>query len=118
MPRSSGGAFPGPGTRAQGGCLLTYGGVDDTGGTSDKDSGMEAHISLMGLLEGLHDPRRVQGKRHPLPALLALAVVAQRAGMTSSEAIVHYGKERGWGSLPLLGFTTRWGLGEATSSRV
>ena len=49
---------------------------------------MEAHVSLMELLEGLHDPRRAQGKRHPLPALLALAVVAMLAGMTSYEAIV------------------------------
>jgi hypothetical protein len=79
---------------------------------------MEAHASLMELLEGLHDPRRAQGKRHPLPALLALAVVAMLAGMTSYEAIVQYGKERGWEFLQLLGFTTKWGLCKATYSRV
>jgi DDE family transposase len=79
---------------------------------------MEAHISLMELLEGLHDPRRAQGKRHPLPALLALAVVAMLAGMTSYEAIVDYGKKRGWEFLKLLGFTTKWGLCKATYSRV
>jgi hypothetical protein len=79
---------------------------------------MEAHASLMELLEGLHDPRRAQGKRHPLPALLALAVVAMLAGMTSYEAIVQYGKERGWEFLRLLGFTTKWGLCKATYSRV
>ncbi len=79
---------------------------------------MEAQLSLMELLEGLHDPRRAQGKRHPLPALMGLAVVGMLAGMTSDEAIVQYGKERGWDFLQLLGFTTRWGLGKATYSRV
>jgi predicted transposase YbfD/YdcC len=79
---------------------------------------MEAQLSLMGLLEGLHDPRRAQGKRHPLPALLGLAVVGMLAGMTSYEAIVQYGKERGWDFLQHLGFTTRRGLCKATYSRV
>jgi DDE_Tnp_1-associated/Transposase DDE domain len=79
---------------------------------------MEAHTSLMELPEGLHDPRCAQGKRHPLPALLGLAVVAMLAGMTSYAAIVPYGKERGWEFLQLLGFTTRWGLCKATYSRV
>jgi len=79
---------------------------------------MEAQLSLMELLEGLHDPRRAQGKRHPLPALMGLAVVGMLAGMTSYEAIVQYGKERGWDFLQLLGFTTRWGLCKATYSRV
>ena len=79
---------------------------------------MEARISLMELLEGIHDPRRARGKRHPLPALLGLAVVAMLAGMTSYEAIVQYGKERGWEFLQHLGFTTRWGLCKATYSRV
>jgi hypothetical protein len=79
---------------------------------------MEAHASLMELLEDIHDPRHARGKRHPLPALLGLAVVAMLAGMTSSEAIVQDGKERGWEFLRHLGFTTRWGLCKATSSRV
>lgn len=79
---------------------------------------MEAPISLMELLQGVHDPRCARGKRHPLPALLGLAVVAMLAGMTSYEAIVQYGKERGWDFLRHLGFTTRWGLCKATYSRV
>jgi hypothetical protein len=79
---------------------------------------MEADATLMELLEGLHDPRSARGKRHPLPALLGLAVVAMLAGMTSYEAIVQYGKERGWEFLKLLGFTTQWGLCKATYSRV
>jgi DDE_Tnp_1-associated len=79
---------------------------------------MEARISLMELLEGIHDPRHARGKRHPLPALLNLAVVAMLAGMSSYEAIVQYAKERGWEFLKLLGFTTRKGLCKATYSRV
>jgi DDE_Tnp_1-associated/Transposase DDE domain len=79
---------------------------------------MEARISLMELLEDIHDPRHARGKRHPLPALLGLAVVAMLAGMTGYEAIVQYGKERGWEFLQQLGFTTRWGLCKATYSRV
>ena len=79
---------------------------------------MEAQASLMELLEGLHDPRRAQGKRHPLPALLGLAVVALLAGQAGYEAIVQYGKERGWPFLQALGFTRRRGLCKATYSRV
>jgi DDE_Tnp_1-associated/Transposase DDE domain len=79
---------------------------------------MEANASLMELFEGIQDPRSTRGKRHPLPALLALAVVATLAGMTSYEAIAQYGKERGWGFLQLLGFTRRRGLCKATYSRV
>ena len=79
---------------------------------------MEANTTLMELLEGLHDPRAAKGKRHPLPALLALAVVAMLAGMTSYEAIVQYGQERGGEFLRLLGFTRRRGLCKATYSRV
>jgi hypothetical protein len=79
---------------------------------------MEVDASLMELLEGIHDPRGARGKRHSLPALLALAVVALLAGMTSYEAIVPYGQERGAEFLRLLGFTRRRGLCKATYSRV
>ncbi|MBV8318814.1 MAG: transposase family protein, partial [Planctomycetaceae bacterium] len=79
---------------------------------------MEANASLMELLEGIRDPRGARGKRHPLPALLALAVVAMLAGMTTYEAIVQYGKERGGEFLYPLGFTRRRGLCKATYSRV
>jgi hypothetical protein len=79
---------------------------------------MEAKASLMELLEGISDPRGARGKRHPLPALLALAVVAMLAGISSYEGIVQFGKERGWEFLQSLGFTTRWGLCKATYSRV
>jgi DDE_Tnp_1-associated/Transposase DDE domain len=79
---------------------------------------MDSGTSLMELFEGIHDPRRAQGKRHPLPALLSLAVVGLLSGMTSYEAIVDFGKARGWEFLQLLGFTRRRGLCKATYSRV
>ena len=79
---------------------------------------MEANPSLMELLEELEDPRSPKGKRHPLVALLALALVATLAGQTSYQAIVQYGRERGWSFLQLLGFTRRRGLCKATYSRV
>ena len=79
---------------------------------------MEANPYLMELLEGVHDPRGARGKRHPLPTLLALAVVALLAGMTSYEAFFDYGKERGEEFFRLLGFTRRRGHCKATSSRV
>ncbi len=79
---------------------------------------MDAAACLMQLLENLKDPRADRGKRHPLPALLGLAVVAMLAGQTSYEAIVQYGKERGWPFLQALGFTRRRGLCKATYSRV
>ena len=79
---------------------------------------MDAAATLMELLEGVHDPRGARGKRHPLPALLGLAVVAMLAGQTGYEAIVQYGKERGWAFLQPLGFTRRRGLCKATYSRV
>ena len=59
-----------------------------------------------------------KGKRHPFPALLGLAVVAMLAAMTTYEAIVQYGKERGRELLYLLGFTRGRGLCKATCSRV
>jgi hypothetical protein len=79
---------------------------------------MDAAASLMELLGSLDDPRGARGKRHPLPALLGLAVVAMLAGQTTYEAIVQYGHERGWPFLQLLGFTRRRGLCKATYSRV
>lgn len=79
---------------------------------------MDAEQSLLELLEGVHDPRGAKGKRHPLSAVLGLAVVAMLAGMTSYEAIVQYGKERGRDFLYLLGFTRGRGLCKATYSRI
>lgn len=79
---------------------------------------MDARLSLMDLLEGLHDPRRAQGRRHPLAALLSLAVVAMLAGMTSLEAIAHFGRLWGTRLTHLLGFRNGDTPSKATYSRL
>jgi hypothetical protein len=79
---------------------------------------MDARLSLMELLSQLDDPRHARGKRHPLPALLGLALVATLSGITTYEGFIRFGKERGKEFLRLLGFTTTWGLCKATYSRV
>ena len=79
---------------------------------------MDSPASLMELFEGIQDPRGARGKRHPLPALLALAVVALLAGMNGYEGIVQFGKERGGEFLYLLGFTRKRGTCKATYSRI
>jgi hypothetical protein len=62
---------------------------------------MDARTSSMELLNGIHDPRGAKEKRHPLPALLMLAVAAMLAGKTTYEAIVQYGTD--------LFFSSYWG---------
>ncbi|MFO0952333.1 MAG: transposase family protein [Isosphaeraceae bacterium] len=71
----------------------------------------------MELLAGIPDPR-TRGRRHPLPALLALAVVAMLAGVKSYEGFVQFGKERGWAFLGPLGFTTAGGSARPPTARI
>ena len=56
-----------------------------------------AEVSMPTLLDALADvpdPRDPRGLIHPLPAVLALAVVAMLAGMTSLEAVAQFGRLR------------------------
>ena len=59
---------------------------------SDDDS--EPLQSFLELLQTLPDPRSAQGRRHPLPALLALLVAGFAAGANTMTAIVAFGRER------------------------
>lgn len=79
---------------------------------------MDSAPTLMEVFQSLHDPRRPQGRRHPLEALLALTTVAILSGMTSMEGVVQFGRERGHEFLRWLGFTRRRGPSKATLSRV
>jgi hypothetical protein len=79
---------------------------------------MESATSLLELFDQIEDPRRPQGRRHPLSALLALVVVATLAGMNSLEAISQFGREHGWDLLQALGFRCRRSPSKATLSRV
>lgn len=50
--------------------------------------------TLLDALAEVPDPRDPRGRIHPLPAVLALAVVATLAGMKSLEAIAQFGRLR------------------------
>jgi hypothetical protein len=61
-------------------------------------------LCLMDVLATLPDPRKLRGRRHPLPAILALAVVAILAGHSSLEAIAQFGRDHGPALAHALGF--------------
>src|SRR5581483_4941868 len=63
-----------------------------------------ARLSLMEALATVPDPRKPRGRRHPLTAVLALAVVATLAGMKSLEAIAQFGRDHGHALAHALGF--------------
>jgi hypothetical protein len=79
---------------------------------------MDATPSLMERLAAIPDPRSPHGRRYPLAALLGLTAVALLAGMTSLEAIAHFGRLWGTRLTHLLGFTNGAIPSKATLSRV
>jgi hypothetical protein len=66
---------------------------------------MSAPLSLLDVLAQVPDPRSRHGRRHPLSAILSLAVVAMLAGAKSYEAIAQYGRDKGFSLAHALGFT-------------
>lgn len=62
-------------------------------------------VSLLEAFERVPDPRDAQGRRHPLPAILALAAVAMLSGARSLYAIAQFGRDRGKAFAAALGFT-------------
>jgi len=52
-------------------------------------------VSLMEALASVPDPRRCQGTRHPLPAVLALLSVGIMCGGRSVYAILQWGRDHG-----------------------
>lgn len=79
---------------------------------------MSTSPTLMEVFAEIEDPRRPQGTRHPLEAILTLAVVAILSGFITLDAIVQFGRERGPEFRRLLGFTRRQAPSKATLSRV
>ncbi len=61
--------------------------------------------SLMEVLASVSDPRSRHGRRHPLPAILALAVGAMLCGARSLYAISQWGRDQGSPVVQALGFT-------------
>src|SRR5690348_15476727 len=74
--------------------------------------------NLLRALEELPDPRSRPGRRHPLPAVLTLAVVAMLAGARSLYAIAQWGREQPEDVVRALGFTRGRTPGVATLHRV
>jgi DDE_Tnp_1-associated/Transposase DDE domain len=65
---------------------------------------MSAPLSLLEVLAQVPDPRSRKGRRHPLSAILSLAVLAMLTGAKSYEAITQFGREKGSALAHALGF--------------
>jgi DDE_Tnp_1-associated/Transposase DDE domain len=66
---------------------------------------MSTPLSLLDLLAQVPDPRSRQGRRHPLSAILSLAVLAMLSGAKSYQAIAQFGRDQGFTLAQVLGFT-------------
>lgn len=60
---------------------------------------------LIEVLAEVRDPREDRGKRHPLPAILAMACAAMLCGYRTYGAIAEWGRNYGQGLVAALGFT-------------
>jgi hypothetical protein len=65
---------------------------------------MSAPVCLLEVLAQVPDPRNPKGVRHPLPAILALAVLAMLTGAKSYTAIAQFGRDKGFALAFALGF--------------
>jgi hypothetical protein len=74
--------------------------------------------SLLRSLADVPDPRSRHGRRHPLPAVLALATAAMLCGARSLYAIAQWGREQPPEVVRALGFTRQPTPGVATLHRV
>jgi hypothetical protein len=74
--------------------------------------------SLLQALAAVPDPRSRHGRRHPLPAVLALATVAMLCGARSLYAIAQWGREQPAEVVRTLGFARVRTPGVATLHRV
>src|SRR5580658_795888 len=66
---------------------------------------MTTPLSLLEVLAQVPDPRSRHGRRHPLSAVLSLAVLAMLSGAKSYQAIAQFGRDEGFTLAQVLGFT-------------
>jgi DDE_Tnp_1-associated/Transposase DDE domain len=66
---------------------------------------MSTRLSLLDVLAQVPDPRSRHGRRHPLSAILSLAVLAMLSGAKSYQAIAQFGRDKGFALAHVLGFT-------------
>lgn len=64
-----------------------------------------AGLVLLDVLAEIPDPRSRHGQRHPLPAMLALVVLAMLRGARGPTAIAQFGRDYGTALAHALGFT-------------
>src|SRR5260370_39343001 len=74
--------------------------------------------SLLRALAEVPDPRSRHGRRHPFPAVLALATVAMLCGARSLYAIAQWGREHPEAVVRALGFSRQQTARVATRQRV
>lgn len=77
---------------------------------------MDATTSLFDLLCQVPDPRRREGRRHPLPAILSLLVLAMLSGMRGLQGVVDFGRNLPPDVIAALGFTRPKTLAKSTLS--
>jgi len=68
-------------------------------------SGVDLGRSLLQALAEVPDPRSRHGRRHPLPAILALSVAAMLCGARSLYAIAQWGREQSPDAVKAMGFS-------------
>ena len=65
---------------------------------------MPSPVCLLDVLATVPDPRDPRGLRHPLSAVLGLAVLAMLSGCQGYEAIAQFGRDKGFALAHVLGF--------------
>lgn len=65
---------------------------------------MPAPLALLEVLSQVPDPRDPRGIRHPLSAILSLAVLAMLTGIKSYAGIAQFGRDKGFALAHALGF--------------
>lgn len=70
-----------------------------------EDPATSQAASLWEAFSQVPDPRDAQGRRHPLPAVLALAAAAILSGARGLYAVAQFGRDRGKSFAAALGFT-------------